>query len=63
MIRIASVLSKDCPHLRVDFLYADSHLFVGELTFFNDAGFAPVKPESMNVRMGGWIELPERQSL
>jgi len=63
MLEIASVLSKDCPHLRVDFLYSGNHLYVGELTFFNDAGFAPVKPESMNRTMGEWIELPARQGM
>ena len=63
MVGYAAVLSEGCPHLRVDFIHADGHLYVGELTFFNDAGFAPVRPESWNEKMGKWIELPERQGL
>jgi len=54
------VLSKGCPQLRVDFYVSGEKLYVGELTFFNDAGFAPVRPEEWNKRMGSWISLPDR---
>ena len=60
---ICSVLSSGCPELRVDFMFSGKMLYVGELTFFNVAGFAPIKPESMNEQMGRWIELPERQGM
>ena len=60
---IAAILSEGCPELRVDFMFSDKKLFVGELTFFNVAGFAPIKPESWSEKMGGWIELPERQGM
>lgn len=63
MIEIASILSKDCPHIRVDFIHSDDCLYVGELTFFNDAGFAPVKPDRWNYKLGAMIELPKADRL
>lgn len=60
---IAGLLSSDCPELRVDFMFSGKKLYVGELTFFNVAGFAPIKPDDWNLKMGGWIELPERHSI
>jgi len=57
---ISTTLSKDCRHLRVDFLISGGKLYVGELTFYNDAGFAPIKPESWNERMGAWITVPDK---
>lgn len=60
---ISRLLSDGCPHLRVDFLISEGKLYVGELTFYNDAGFAPIKPDDWNLKMGGWIELPERHSI
>lgn len=51
-------LSKGCPQLRVDFYFTGEKLYVGELTFFNDSGFAPVKPDEWNQRLGSWILLP-----
>jgi len=58
MKRIAAILSDGCPHLRVDFLLSGNTLYVGELTFYNDAGFAPVKPEDKALLLGSWISLP-----
>lgn len=61
MKRIAGILSKDVPFLRVDFFYVNGHIYVGELTFFHCGGFTPVKPESWNLRLGSWIELPKEK--
>ena len=63
MIEISSILSEGIPHLRVDFIYSGGRLYVGELTFFNDAGFAPIKPEEWNCKLGSMIELPEIEQL
>ncbi len=57
MKKIASILSKGFPHLRVDFYSANNSLYVGELTFYHCSGFAQIYPESWEIKMGDWIEL------
>ena len=57
MKTIAAILSKDCPHLRVDFYLIDGHIYVGELTFYHCSGFAEVKPDEWNRIMGEWIRI------
>ena len=58
MKKIAAVLSKGLPHLRVDFYCANGKLYVGELTFYHCSGFAPIQPEEWAIKMGEWIKLP-----
>lgn len=58
MIRLARVLSKGMPHVRVDFYSVNDQVFFGELTFFHAAGFAKFMPESLNHEMGSWLKLP-----
>ena len=58
MKKIAAVLSKGLPHLRVDFYCANGWLYVGELTFYHCSGFAPIQPEEWAIKMGDWIKLP-----
>lgn len=60
MKNIASILSTGFPHLRVDFYSANGGLYVGELTFYHCSGFAPIYPESWEVKMGEWIQLPSK---
>lgn len=59
MKAIAQKLSKDLPHLRVDFYYVNGKLYVGELTFYHCAGLVNIKPEKWNQIMGEWITLPK----
>lgn len=59
MKRLASVLSEGIPHVRVDFYLVDGKIYFGEMTFFHCSGFAKVYPEEWNLKMGGWINLPE----
>lgn len=54
---IAEELSKNIPHLRVDFFCVNEKLYVGELTFFHMSGFTNFTPEDWNLRLGSWIEL------
>lgn len=57
MKEIARKLSKDIPHLRVDFYCADNTLYVGEMTFYHCAGMAHIMPKIWEEKMGEWIEL------
>ena len=58
MKKYAKILSKNIPHLRVDFYEIDGHLYFGELTFSTCAGFIPFEDEKWNIKLGEWIKLP-----
>lgn len=58
MQELAKILSKDIPHLRVDFYLINGEIYVGELTFYHMSGFTEVQPKEWNLKMGEWISLP-----
>ena len=58
MREIAHTLAKPFPHVRVDFFVVGERFYIGELTFFNGAGFDMITPYEYNVQMGDWILLP-----
>lgn len=58
---LAAKLSKDIPHLRVDFYYTQGQIYVGELTFFDSGGYLPFYPEDVNLMLGNWIKLPSQK--
>lgn len=57
MKELASILSKDIPHLRVDFYEIDGKILFGELTFTTCAGFVPFEDEKWDKILGGYINL------
>ena len=57
MIEIAKALSKEIPHVRVDFYMVDDKIYVGEMTFYHCGGFALITPEEWAKKMGDWIDL------
>lgn len=59
MREFAAVLSKDVPFLRVDFYEVNGRVYVGELTFFDVAGFDLHEPKEWDLQMGDWIRLPK----
>lgn len=59
MKRLAEVLSRDIPHLRVDFYDINGKIYFGELTFFHWSGFVPFTPKEWDVTFGNWIKLPQ----
>lgn len=58
MLRLSAELSKDLPHLRVDWYYVNNQLYLGELTFFDASGFEAFEPHSYDLLLGDWITLP-----
>ena len=60
MLSISQEVSKNIPFLRVDFYIVNRQLYIGELTFFPAGGFKPFLPESFDMEMGSWIQLPIR---
>lgn len=61
MKQMAAELSKEIPCLRVDFYEVNGKPYVGELTFFDGAGFDLIQPREWDERIGTWITLPEKR--
>lgn len=61
MIDIAKVLSKDFPHVRVDFYNENEKILIGELTFFDCSGFAKFEPEEYDRMIGDFLLLPSKK--
>lgn len=57
MINLSRILSKDIPHVRVDWYLVDGQLYFGELTFFDGAGFDKFDSYDDDLLLGSWIEL------
>ena len=60
MKRLASVLSKGFPEVRVDFYEVDGKVYFGEMTFFHFGGLMPFRPDEWDYTFGSWITLPEK---
>ena len=60
MVRYAEILSKEFPHVRVDFYNIDGKIVFGELTFFNASGYTKFNPDSFDYEMGDAFELPQK---
>lgn len=60
MKEMATKLSKNLAHLRVDFYDINGHIYFGELTFSHHGGFVPFKPEIWDYKFGEMITLPEK---
>lgn len=59
MIELAKILSKEMPHVRVDFYEVDGKLYFGELTFYHFSGFMPFQPTKWDDVFGKWLKLPK----
>lgn len=57
MIELASNLSKNLPHVRVDFYDINGKILFGEMTFFDSGGMAEFEPEKWDYTFGSWIDL------
>lgn len=61
MLDYARKLSQDFLHVRVDFYNVDGKIVFGELSFTESAGFCKITPHSLDVEMGSWLKLPEKE--
>lgn len=57
MIEVSAVLSKDLPHVRVDFYNINGQIYFGEMTFYHFSGFEKFNPEKYDEILGDWITL------
>lgn len=62
MKRIASILSKGIPQVRVDFYVINGHVYFGEMTFYHCGGMVTVNPPEWNLKMGDMITLPPKRT-
>ena len=62
MIRLAQLLSKSTPELRVDFYEINGKPFFGEMTFFDGGGLEKIVPEKWDRIFGDWVTLPQKRS-
>lgn len=62
MCEIAKDLAQPFPHCRVDFFVIGSRFYIGEITFFNGAGFDRVSPVEYNIKMGDALLLPPKNN-
>ncbi|SNU03307.1 TupA-like ATPgrasp [Prevotellaceae bacterium MN60] len=60
MIKLARMLSKNIPQVRVDFYDINGEIYFGELTFSPGSGFETFYPEEWDKTIGEWIKLPAR---
>jgi len=58
MIQLSKILSKDIPHVRVDFYDIYGRIYFGELTFYHFSGFEKFEPVEYDEIFGSWLELP-----
>ena len=61
MVEYARILSKDFPHVRVDFYNIDGQIVFGELTFHNGSGYVEFEPDKFDFELGEKFILPEKQ--
>ncbi len=59
MVKLAEILSKKIPQLRVDFYEVNGRAYFGELTFSHWSGMVPFDLEEWDKIFGGWIRLPD----
>ena len=59
MKHLAEELSKNIPHLRVDFYEVNGKVYFGELTFSHWSGFVPFNPQKWDEIFGSWVQLPD----
>lgn len=57
MVKLSTIISKDLPHLRVDFYLCDGKLYIGELTFYHWSGFGKYSPKKWNYELGDMLDL------
>ena len=59
MKRIASILSKGIPSVRIDLYEINGKVYFGEITFTHWGGFMKFDPPEWDAKFGEWINLPK----
>lgn len=59
MLKIAAKLSSDLVHARIDLYNIDSHVYFGEITFYDGSGFEKIEPQTYDEYLGSLMKLNE----
>lgn len=59
MLACARLLAKGIPSVRTDFYSINGKIYFGEITFYQEGGFARFHSEAYSRKLGDWIELPK----
>ena len=62
MKKVAQVLSKGLPSVRIDLYEVDGKVYFGEYTFTHHGGLVPFHPEKWDYTFGSWITLPSKNN-
>lgn len=62
MKELARILAKGIPHVRIDFYEANGKVLFGEMTFYDNSGFLPFKPEKYDKIWGDCLNLPSSEA-
>lgn len=57
MKKLAAILAKDFPFVRVDFYEHNKRIYFGELTFFPSNGTKPFHPVEWDYKIGNLLDL------
>lgn len=60
MLKVASILSKEFPHVRVDLYNINGDIYFGELTFFTASGYTLFEPDQFDFELGEKFKLPAK---
>ena len=60
MVKLAAILSKNIPHVRVDLYEINGKVYFGELTFSHWSGFVKFEPHEWDKKIGDLLKLPEK---
>lgn len=55
IISLAEILAEQFEFVRVDFYIADENVYFSELTFHSGGGIRPIKPESVDEKLGSFF--------
>ncbi|MFN4083091.1 MAG: ATP-grasp fold amidoligase family protein [Bacteroidia bacterium] len=58
MIKLAEVLAKGFPYVRIDFYDVDGNIFFGEITQHHGGGFDQIRPIEWDYKFGKILNLP-----
>ena len=63
MVELSKKLSKNIPHVRVDFYDINGKVYFGELTFYHFSGFEKFEPEDWDRTLGDMLKLPKEKKI
>lgn len=57
MKKLASILSRNIPQVRVDFYDINGQVYFGEMTFYHFSGFVKFEPEEWDKIFGSYFKI------